>query len=79
MKTNTALALAEHIKMGNIYFPEDKYNIEITLTKSQMRALIINEYGIRSKKSRIIKKHVKRLLNQLLGDVLKEFYEDRKI
>ena len=72
MKTETYISIANYIKAGKLDFPNDSLIIIFKLTRPEMTLLINTEYGIKSKKSRIIKKYLTRLINDLFKEILRD-------
>lgn len=72
MKIETVKSLRHYINMGFLTFAEDSPNATIHLTRSEMSQLVKTEYGIRSKKRRILYKYMKRLLNDLMRLVVEK-------
>lgn len=66
MKSRTLVLISNHLKKGELYFPDDSPYCRIFLTKGQIRDIIQAEYGIRPKKSRIVKKKLKQILDEIL-------------
>lgn len=71
MKHKTWVLLANALKEGSLYFPEDKCHCEISLTKTEIWRIINTEFGYTSKSSRRLKKHMKVILNNMLKEVIK--------
>ncbi len=57
---------------GKIYFIDNSPLVDFFLTKGEIRDIIAVEYGIRPKRQRIIRKYLKRLLNDLLDYLLED-------
>lgn len=72
MKERTQLVLAGYILDGKFDFSVDLPFVKVELTSSEMRKLINMEYGIRSKRSRIIKKYMTRLINVFCIEIVKD-------
>jgi len=72
MKRNTLLLLKTHLDSGNIYFSEDYPGCRFNLTNGRLCDIIQAEYGIRPKRSRIIQKKLKQLINSLLKKIIKD-------
>ncbi len=73
MKTRTLLLIQKHLESERMYFREDAPVIDYHLTNGEIRDIIGIEYGIRPKRSRIIKKYLKRIGNDLLRFVIEEY------
>ena len=72
MKTKTLLLIKNHLENERMYFRSDAPIIDYHLTNGEIRDIIASEYGIRTKKSRTIKKYLKRIGNDLLRFVIEE-------
>ena len=66
MKQRTWELVAKHMKEDKMYFPEDSPFCRIWLTNGEIRAIIQSEYGINSKKFRIMKKNLSKVINEML-------------
>ena len=65
-----------------IHFADNGPLCDFYLTEGQIRDIIQAEYGIRPKRSRIIKKKLKQLVESLLTEILddaKETYGDQAL
>lgn len=76
MKTNTLILIQKHLETERIYFRNDAPIIDYHLTDGEIRAIICMEYGIRPKRSRIIKKYLKRIGNDLLRFIVEEIKDN---
>ena len=71
MKRKTLEIIHDHMQTGKIYFPEGDGPIcNFSLTNGEIRDIIATEYGFRPKRQRIIKKILKKMINDLLREIL---------
>lgn len=71
MKIKTLEIIHEHMETGKIYFPEGEGPLcNFHLTDGEIRDIIATEYGFRPKRKRIIKKILKKMVNDLLKEIL---------
>ena len=78
MKTRTLRKISRYIESGNLIFL-DNGRVNITLTTTELRELLKLEYGLRTKKRRILKKKMKQLLNMLMREMLSEIERKYKV
>ena len=76
MKTKTLEIIKIHLDTKRMYFRDDSPVIDYHLTDGEIRAIIQSEYGINPKRSRIIKKYLKKIGNDLLTFVVEDLKEN---
>ena len=76
MKIKTLEVIHDHMQSNKIYFRDDAPVCDYHLTDGEIRDIISMEYGIRPKRSRIFKKYLKRLSNDLLRVIIEEIEEN---
>ena len=70
MKTKTLELIHEHMERNKIYFRQLSPIVDFNLTDGEIRDIIASEYGIRPKRQRIIKKILKKMMENLLREII---------
>lgn len=68
MKYNTSILIIDAIKSGDMIFHDNRPVVTVTSFRLA-RQLVKSEYGLRTKKNRIVNKKLKTLLTNLLKKV----------
>jgi len=76
MKLRTLDRLKPHFDSHRIIILEEEPMIRILLTKKEKRDIVISEYGVRSKKSRIIEKKFKQAILTMIDEAINYHMEN---
>ena len=78
LKKKTYELLSKAINSGELYFPDKHPYAECKMGVGFVRQIVKTEYGITTKNTRILRKKLKQIVNDMLRDIV-ETLEDENL